>query len=156
VIGGKNTYPHKPWSFLCLMIWGEWYLFVFFIFVELLSIIVSTFLSYMTTMIYLPVDPRAMRSIAAWSVVGYRRLCDKVCQWLVQVGGFFLGTPIPSTNKTYLHDIADAWLKVVLMTTTLTLYVSSVTYYWPCCDWSHRAWVHWQINHRSHIWKESW
>ena len=35
---------------------------------------------------------------------------------LRQVGGFFLGTPVSSTNKTDLHDIAEIMLKVALST----------------------------------------
>ena len=42
-------------------------------------------------------------------------ICDKVCQWhLGQVGGFFLGPPVSSTNKTDRRDIAEILLKVVL------------------------------------------
>jgi hypothetical protein len=45
---------------------------------------------------------------------GYN-ICDKVCQWhLGQVGGFFLGPPVSSTNKTDRRDIAEILLKVVL------------------------------------------
>jgi hypothetical protein len=48
-------------------------------------------------------------------------LCDKVCQWLARGRWLSLGTPISSTNKTYLHDITEILLKVVLNTITLIL-----------------------------------
>ena len=47
-------------------------------------------------------------------------LCDKVCHWLAAVRWFFQGTPVSSTNKTYLHDITELLLKVSLSTITLT------------------------------------
>ena len=37
---------------------------------------------------------------------------------LRQVGGFFPGTPVSSTNKTDHHDITEIVLKVALNTTT--------------------------------------
>ena len=37
-------------------------------------------------------------------------LCDKVCQWLAAGQGFYLGTPVSSTNKTDCHDIAEILL----------------------------------------------
>jgi hypothetical protein len=37
------------------------------------------------------------------------------CWW------FSLGTPVSSTNKTYLHDIAEILLKVALNTILITL-----------------------------------
>jgi hypothetical protein len=40
---------------------------------------------------------------------------------LRQVGGFSLGTPVSSTNKTDRHDITEILLKVALNTITLTL-----------------------------------
>jgi len=43
-------------------------------------------------------------------------LCDKVCQCLAAGRWFSLGTPVSSTNKTYLHDITEMLLKVVLNT----------------------------------------
>ena len=43
-------------------------------------------------------------------------LWDKVCQWLVAGQWFSPGTPVSSTNKTDLHDIAEILLKVVLNT----------------------------------------
>jgi hypothetical protein len=46
-------------------------------------------------------------------------LCDKVCQWLATGRWFSTGTPVSSTNKTDLHDIAEVWLKVALNTTKL-------------------------------------
>ena len=39
---------------------------------------------------------------------------------LRQVGDFFRGTPVSSTNKTDLHDITEILLKVTLNTITLT------------------------------------
>ena len=42
-------------------------------------------------------------------------LCDKVCQWLKQVGGF-LRPPVSSTNKTDCHDITEILLNVALTT----------------------------------------
>jgi hypothetical protein len=41
------------------------------------------------------------------------------------VGDFFPGTPVSSTNKTDLHDIAEILLKVALNTINLTLEVIS-------------------------------
>ena len=41
---------------------------------------------------------------------------------LPQVGGFFLGTPVYSTNKTDRHDIAEILMKVELSTINLNLY----------------------------------
>jgi hypothetical protein len=41
---------------------------------------------------------------------------------LQQVDGFSLGTPVPSTNTTDRHDIADILLKVAVTTITLTLF----------------------------------
>ena len=38
-----------------------------------------------------------------------------------QVGCFFPGTPVSSTNKTDRHDITEILLKVTLNTITLTL-----------------------------------
>jgi hypothetical protein len=43
-------------------------------------------------------------------------LCDKVCQWLAAGLWFSPGTPVSSTNKTYLHGITDILLKVALNT----------------------------------------
>jgi hypothetical protein len=40
---------------------------------------------------------------------------------LRQVGGFFSGTPVTSTNKTDRNDITEILLKVALNTMTLTL-----------------------------------
>ena len=40
---------------------------------------------------------------------------------LRQVGGFFSGTPVSSTNKTDRNDITEILLKVALSTITLTL-----------------------------------
>jgi len=39
---------------------------------------------------------------------------------LRQLGGFFTGTPVSSTNKADRHDITEILLKVVLNTITLT------------------------------------
>ena len=41
-------------------------------------------------------------------------LCDKVCQWLAICRWIAPGTPVSSTNKTYLHDITGILLKVAL------------------------------------------
>ena len=41
---------------------------------------------------------------------------------LQQVGGFFPGTPVSSTNKTDHNDIAEILLKVALNTITSQLY----------------------------------
>jgi hypothetical protein len=38
---------------------------------------------------------------------------------LRQVGGFSMGPPVSSTNKTYHHDITEILLKVVVNTITL-------------------------------------
>jgi len=38
---------------------------------------------------------------------------------LLQIGGFSLGIPVSSTNKTDLHDITEILLKVALNTITL-------------------------------------
>ena len=43
-------------------------------------------------------------------------LCDKVCQWFETGQWFSLGTPVSSTNKTYLHDIAEILLKMAICT----------------------------------------
>jgi hypothetical protein len=43
-------------------------------------------------------------------------LCDNVCQWLAAGRWFSPGTPVSSTNKTDLHDIAEILLKVALTT----------------------------------------
>ena len=50
----------------------------------------------------------------SWQGVLDTTLCDKDL-W------FSPGTPVSSTNKTYLHDIAEIELKVVLNTINLTL-----------------------------------
>ena len=47
-------------------------------------------------------------------------LCDKVFQWLAAGRWFSPGTPVSSTNKIDLHDIAEILLKVALNTITLT------------------------------------
>jgi hypothetical protein len=39
---------------------------------------------------------------------------------LRQVGWFSLGTPVTSTNKTYLHDITEILLKVAISTINQT------------------------------------
>jgi hypothetical protein len=43
-------------------------------------------------------------------------LCDKFVSDLRQVGGFYPGTLVSSTNKTDRHNIAEILLKVVLNT----------------------------------------
>ena len=40
---------------------------------------------------------------------------------LRQVGGFYPGTPVASTNTTECHDIIDILLKVALNLNTITL-----------------------------------
>jgi len=52
----------------------------------------------------------------SWRVVLDTTLCDKVFQWLTTGRWFSPGTPVSSTNKTDLHDIAEILLKVVLNT----------------------------------------
>ena len=42
--------------------------------------------------------------------------CDKFCQWLAEGQWFSPGTPVPSTNKTDLHDMTEILLKVALNT----------------------------------------
>ena len=38
--------------------------------------------------------------------------CDKVCQWLTTGGWFSPDTPVSSTKKADLYDIAEILLKV--------------------------------------------
>jgi len=45
----------------------------------------------------------------------------KIIELLPAGGWFSPGTPVPSTNKTELHDKAEILLKVALNTITLTL-----------------------------------
>ena len=45
------------------------------------------------------------------------------------VGDFFPGTPVSSTNKTDLHDIAEILLKVALNIIVITLAPKHVTLY---------------------------
>ncbi len=47
-------------------------------------------------------------------------LCDKVCQSSATGRWSSPGTPVSSTNKTDLHDIAQILLKVALNTISLT------------------------------------
>ena len=54
----------------------------------------------------------------SWRGVLDTTLCDKVCQWLATGLLFSTGTPVSSTNKTVLHDIAQILLKVALSTIT--------------------------------------
>ena len=44
-----------------------------------------------------------------------------------QVGDFFLGTSVPSTNKTDNRNIPEILLKMALSTITLTLHSDSLT-----------------------------
>jgi hypothetical protein len=53
----------------------------------------------------------AFRSM--WGVLD-TTLCDKVCQWLATGRWFSPGTPVSSTNKIDLHDIAEMLLKAEL------------------------------------------
>ena len=48
---------------------------------------------------------------------------------LRQVGGFFPGTSVSSTNKTDLHDITEILLKLELNTITLTLTIQIILTY---------------------------
>jgi len=52
----------------------------------------------------------------SWGGVLVTTLCDKVCQWLATGRWISPGTPVSSTNKTYLHDITEILLKVALNT----------------------------------------
>ena len=56
-----------------------------------------------------------------WSVLN-TRLCDQVCQWLA-TGRWF--SPVSSTNKTDLRDIAELVLKVAFNNITHPLYYYS-------------------------------
>jgi hypothetical protein len=49
----------------------------------------------------------------------------KLVSDLRQVGGFFAGTLVSSTNKTDGHDITEILLKVALNTITMHIYVVS-------------------------------
>ena len=62
-----------------------------------------------------PPQARCIRSIEA-------TLCDKFVSDLRQVGGFFQGTPVSSTNKTVRHNITEILLKLELSTISLTPY----------------------------------
>ena len=53
------------------------------------------------------------RSGEAYSIKHY---VIKFVSDLRQVGGFLLGTPVSSTNKTYHHDIIEIFMKVALNT----------------------------------------
>jgi hypothetical protein len=48
-----------------------------------------------------------------------------ICQWFATGMWFSPSTPVSSTNKTDLHDIAEIFLKVALNTITLTLTLHS-------------------------------
>ena len=47
-------------------------------------------------------------------------VCDQVCQWRATGRWFSPDTPVSSTNKTDLHDIAEILLNVVLNTINQT------------------------------------
>ena len=47
---------------------------------------------------------------------------------LRQVSGFTPDTPVSSTNKSYLHDITEILLKVVLNTINLNLFLIFKTF----------------------------
>jgi hypothetical protein len=68
----------------------------------------------------------------------YTTLCDKVClrQWFSRI-------PVSSTNKTVLHDITKIWLKVVLNTITLTLYIYYILWMSSCQLWQRNTVVLW-------------
>jgi hypothetical protein len=61
-----------------------------------------------------------------WVLITFMRgvldttLRNKACQWLATCWRFSLGTPVSSTNKTYLHDVTGILLKVALNTITLS------------------------------------
>jgi hypothetical protein len=68
---------------------------------------------------------QCLSPLTLWVRITLRRdeldktLCNKVCQWLVAGRWFSPGTPVPSTNKTVRHDLAEILLKVVFNTITL-------------------------------------
>ena len=79
----------------------------------------------------------------------YITLCDKVCQWLEQVGGF-LRPPVSSTNKTDRHDITENLLKVVLTTFKQTDKLTIPK------TWQHHAMFQLSLRwHSSVMWKGS-
>jgi hypothetical protein len=55
-------------------------------------------------------------------------LCDQFVSDLRQVGGFYPGTLVSSTNKTDRHNIAEILLKVVLNTINQTIIISGKFY----------------------------
>ena len=57
-----------------------------------------------------------------WRGVLDTTFCNKYCQLFAAGQCFSLGTPVSSTNKTNIHDIAKILLKVSLSTITLTLF----------------------------------
>ena len=63
-----------------------------------------------------------------WRGVLHTTFCDKFCQLFAAGQCFSLGTPVSSTNKTNIHDIAKILLKVSLSTITLTLFGHIGTY----------------------------
>ena len=52
----------------------------------------------------------------SWRGVLYTKLFDKICQCLATSQWFSPDTPVSSTNKTNIHDIAEMLLKVELNT----------------------------------------
>ena len=51
-----------------------------------------------------------------------KTICDiKFDSYFRQVGGFFPGTPVSSTNKTDHHEVTEILLKVALKTINLNL-----------------------------------
>jgi len=48
---------------------------------------------------------------------------------LQQVGGFSLGSPISSTNKTYRHDITEILVKVALNTIKPKTYIILLSFH---------------------------
>ena len=77
--------------------------------------------------IYNYICNQCLSPLTLWVRIPIRRcaldktLCEKVCHWLPAVRWFYPGTPVSSTNKTDLHDIAEILLKVALNTITPTL-----------------------------------
>jgi hypothetical protein len=59
-------------------------------------------------------------------------LFGQVCQWLPTGRWFSLCTPVSSTNKTSLHDIAEILLKVTLNIITLTVKTSVIVSFTSC------------------------
>jgi hypothetical protein len=76
--------------------------------------------------IYNYIFNQCLTPLTLWARIPLRRgvldttLCDKVCQWLAQVRGYFPDIPVSSAKKTDRQDITEILLKVTLNTITLT------------------------------------